>query len=73
MDLRLERVAAVMESGDARLQRQPFSLYFLGPLQPLLTQKIFRLHHPSFAGPLDIFIVPVGRTSEGIQYEAVFT
>jgi hypothetical protein len=71
--LRLERVSAVMESESARLKRQPFSLYFLGPSEQILPQRIYDLHHDGFASPLGLFLVPIGRTSEGIQYEAVFT
>jgi hypothetical protein len=73
VELRLERVAAVMESERARLKRQAFSLYFRGPAEPLMPQRIYRLNHKSFSEPLEIFLVPVGRTSEGVEYEAVFT
>jgi uncharacterized protein DUF6916 len=73
IELRLEQVAAVMESERARRKRTPFSLFFRGPTEPLLPQKIYELRHSAFPEPLGIFLVPVGRTREGIQYEAVFT
>ena len=72
-ELTLERVAAVMASESARLKRQPFSLYFLGPADPTLTQRIYDVRHDAFPESLGIFLVPIGRTSAGIQYEAVFT
>ena len=52
-------------------RRQPFSLVFTGPQQPLLPQAIYRLEHPEM-GELDIFLVPIGSDPEGTRYEAVF-
>lgn len=73
IDLRLERVAEVMESERARLKRQPFSLFFRGPSDPRLPQGSYSLEQARFAEPLTIFIVPVGRNDEGVEYQAVFT
>ena len=52
--------------------RSPFALDFRGPVDPLLPQSIYRLEHES-VGELEIFIVPVGRTEAGTDYEAIFT
>jgi hypothetical protein len=52
-------------------EREPFSLVFKGPAEPLLPQCIYRLEHPSLDA-LDVFLVPIRRTPEGVQYEAVF-
>jgi hypothetical protein len=71
--LRLERVAAVMESERAKLRSTPFSLFFRGPAKPHLPQHTYTFRHPAFSEPLQIFIVPVGRNNEGFDYEAVFT
>lgn len=73
IDLTLTSVGKVMESEAARLKRNPFSLHFTGPRDPYLEQRIYRLSHPAFPEPLDIFIVPIGRTADGFSYEAVFT
>jgi len=51
--------------------RQPFSLLFEGPPQPLLPQRIYRISHPQLDA-MHIFLVPVGRTQSATQYEAVF-
>jgi len=51
--------------------RAPFSLLFLGPPDPVLPQRIYRLEHDS-VGSIEIFIVPVGRDESGTTYEAVF-
>ena len=56
-----------------RMKRDPFSLYFLGPAEPLFAQAMYdlesdtvKLHH--------IFLVPLGRNEDGFyEYEAVFT
>ncbi|WP_036281605.1 DUF6916 family protein [Methylomicrobium lacus] len=53
-------------------QREAYSLLFQGPHQPLLAQRIYRLRQPQL-GSLDLFLVPVGKESVGLQYEAVFT
>jgi hypothetical protein len=54
-------------------QRSPFALDFRGPAEPALPQSIYLLEHDSFEQPLEIFIVPVGRTEAGTDYEAIFT
>jgi hypothetical protein len=56
---------------DASGTRSPFSLRFLGPLDPILPQRIYRLEHDA-VGPLEIFLVPVGRDASGTHYEAIF-
>jgi hypothetical protein len=58
---------AVGESGD----RSPFTVTFRGPAEPVLAQQICRLENDTL-GPLEIFIVPVGRDAGGTSYEAVF-
>ncbi|QAY75202.1 hypothetical protein [Sphingosinicella sp. BN140058] len=47
-----------------------FRLEFLGPADPILPQAIY-----PFAGQgetKEIFIVPIGRSDAGTQYEAIF-
>lgn len=72
VELRLDQVGKVMESELARLQRQPFSLFFTGPKSFLLKQATYHITHPTVE-PMDIFIVPIGQTADTYQYEAVFT
>jgi hypothetical protein len=73
VELRLDRVGAVMTSEAARLKRTAFSLYFSGPARPLLRQQTYRVEHPVFDGEAQIFIVPIQATANGTIYEAVFT
>lgn len=72
VELRLTQVARVMVSELARLNRQPFSLFFSGPGSFLLKQHTYRLTHETL-DPMEIFLVPVGQEGDGYQYEAVFT
>jgi hypothetical protein len=71
IELRLTAAKKVMESEAARLPRNPFSLYFLGPLY--LPQQIYDVRHEAFGEPLEIFLVPIGQEPNGYAYEAVFT
>lgn len=52
--------------------RVPFSLLFLGPAEPVLPQRIYRVEHDEL-GAFEIFIVPIGRDEAGTSYEATFT
>ncbi|HEX2188411.1 MAG TPA: hypothetical protein VHG51_05905 [Longimicrobiaceae bacterium] len=52
--------------------RVPFTLTFVGPLQPMLEQRIYRMENEAL-GAFELFLVPVGPNREGMQYEAVFT
>ena len=59
--------------------RAPFAVLFLGPLQPVMPQGIYRLEHDQL-GALELFIVPVGpaepsapgQAATAMRYEAVF-
>jgi len=72
VELRLVRVAKVMESAAARLPRHPFSLYFIGPKSYRLEQQTYHLTHPE-REPIDIFLVPIGADAQTFQYEAAFS
>ena len=52
--------------------REPFTLLFRGPAQPLLPQSIYQVSSAALAA-VDIFLVPIGATAEGVNYEAVFS
>lgn len=71
-ELKLVTAGKVMESQAARLKRNAFSLFFLGPHEPLFEQRIYTFEHETL-GTLEFFIVPVGHDAAGILYEAVFT
>lgn len=51
--------------------RQPFSLLFTGPPEPVLPQRIYRLAHAQLP-PLDVFLVPLAASATQVHYQAVF-
>jgi hypothetical protein len=53
-------------------RRAPFSVFFLGPPEPLLPQRIYGLDHPGL-GSFELFLVPLGPEGRGMRYQAVFT
>jgi hypothetical protein len=63
--LRLARVTPVRMSGGF----EQFSLIFEGPAEPLLAQATYELSH-EVAGRLALFIVPIARRANGVEYEA---
>jgi hypothetical protein len=50
---------------------EPFSVFFRGPRNSILPQRIYRTEHEHL-GTLEIFLVPVGPDGQGMGYEAVF-
>ncbi len=52
-------------------RRQPFSLTFRGPEEPVLPQRVYALEHATM-GRLEIFLVPIGPDQAGMCYQAVF-
>jgi hypothetical protein len=52
-------------------QQETFSLLFHGPAAHFMPQGIHKLKHEQL-GEVDIFLVPVGKDSDGFEYEAVF-
>ena len=63
----LAKVRTLPDSGRAG---GAFVLDWKGPYEPVLPQDIYTFRHGEEA--YEMFIVPVGRTREGTQYEAVF-
>jgi hypothetical protein len=71
LDLELVSVTpAPVHPGEAR-EREPFSVVFRGPTEPVVPQRIYRLENERL-GAFELFIVPVGPDESGMQYEAVF-
>ena len=66
-ELELIEVLVTMATPD----REQFSLFFRGPQEYLFPQATYHLEHEKM-GPMDIFIVPIGREADGFRYEAVF-
>lgn len=50
--------------------RRSFSLTFLGPHSPLLTQAMYTLRHETL-GELELLMVPLGPVEGGQRYEII--
>lgn len=48
-----------------------FSVFFLGSPEFLLPQSTYRVAHPEM-GEFDLFLVAIGKETEGYRYEAVY-
>lgn len=74
VELRLIEAKPLRPQEGGGAGREPFSLIFLGPEHPALSQRIHALAHPTL-GPLEIFLVPIGpaRDRPGLRYQAIFT
>jgi hypothetical protein len=63
--------AEASRSAAAAGLREPFSIVFHGPLEPLLPQGTYSVKQED-VGSFPLFIVPIGRDELGTQYQAVF-
>jgi hypothetical protein len=73
LELTLVKASPLSEvSRNPGSDRDPFSLMFHGPLEPILPQGIYRFIREE-SGGMDIFIVPIGPDKGEMRYEAVFT
>lgn len=72
-DAEIELTLALVEAAHGVGAREggSFSLFFHGPAERLLLQQTQRIVHPEL-GEFGLFLVPVGRTADGFEYEAVF-
>ena len=68
-NIALELVEVFVPPSTPRQER--FSLFFIGPPEPLLQQGTYTLKQ-DVMGTVDLFIVPIGKDERGIKYEAVF-
>ncbi len=54
------------------LRKEPFSLVFRGPIEPVLNQGMYSLYHEQIGTIENIFLVPIDADGNGRYYEAVF-
>jgi hypothetical protein len=69
VELKLLEASASRPSGVGR--SEPFSLIFLGSRDAMLPQGSYALEHTALPG-LEVFIVPIGVSDVGVQYQAIF-
>lgn len=70
-ECRFELTSVKELKGGDPAKREPFSLLFRGPQQPVYAQQLFSLSHEAM-GRLDVFLVPVQQDDDGVLYEAIF-
>ena len=70
-DLELVDVKAYTSKHEEQSGMERFSVYFNGPPDPLLPQKLYTFQHDEM-GEFEVFLVPLSRNEEGSGYEAVF-
>lgn len=51
--------------------QERFSITLAGPANPFFPQALYKFEHAKM-GEFEMFIVPVGRDSDGFTYEAVY-
>jgi hypothetical protein len=72
LSIQAQLVGVVPWRASAAQRRQPFTLTFQGPNQPVLSQRIHVLENPSL-GKMEVFLVPIGPNQFGMEYEVVFS
>ena len=63
---------AVWETENATPRRKPFSLFFRGPAQHPLRQRMYLLKHEQLGPLADLFLTAIGADAQGRYYEALF-
>ena len=71
IELELIDVKGYLSKPDEETGMERFSVFFVGPLDRFLAQKVYSFEHEQM-GAFDLFLVPVSRDENGFRYEAVF-
>ena len=71
IDLTLVGVESRPSDATEEQGMERFSVVFLGSPEFLLPQNTYRLIHPEM-GEFDIFLVAIGKETDGYRYEAVY-
>jgi hypothetical protein len=71
LELELKQVKRYLGGTNDETGMERFSVFFYGAGERLLRQGIYLLEHEAM-GSFELFLVPVGKTESGYQYEAVF-
>jgi hypothetical protein len=71
VDLELTEVKGYMSKHNEQTGMERFSIYFQGPAEPSLPQKLYAFQHAEM-GPFEMFLVPIAKNEAGFRYESVF-
>src|SRR6266496_378658 len=71
LELELIEVKAYLPQANDQGGMERFSIFFDGPGNFYLPQRLYRLEHEQM-GEFEIFLVPIAGDQKGFRYEAVF-
>jgi hypothetical protein len=71
LDLELTEVKGYMSKHNEQTGMERFSIYFQGPAEPSLPQKLYPFQHAEM-GSFEMFLVPIAKNDRGFSYESVF-
>lgn len=71
VDLELTEVKEYMSRHNEQTGMERFSIYFQGPAETLLPQKLYAFQHAEM-GSFEMFLVPIAKNDRGFSYESVF-
>jgi hypothetical protein len=71
IELELDGVKSYLSRENEQTGMERFSVFFHGPRQPFLPQRVYTLEHDRM-GVFELFLVPVSGDENGFRYEAVF-
>ncbi len=71
LELELIQARSLAASASEAGVRQPFSVLFRGPLEPVMAQQLLRIENSTF-GELHLFLVPIGPDESGMLYDVTF-
>ena len=71
VDLDLTEVKGYMSKHNEQTGMERFSIYFQGPAEPSLPQKVYPFQHAEM-GEFEMFLVPIAKNDRGFRYESVF-
>lgn len=71
IELKLITVKAHQSEIHPRPEMERFSVVFVGSADYVLPQNIYSLSHDEM-GEFDVFLVPIGKESDGYHYEAIY-
>ena|SRR2546425_134059 len=71
LELELMEVKAYLPQANEQGEMERFSIFFAGPGNVYLPQRLYRLEHEQM-GEFEIFLVPISGGEKGFRYEAVF-
>jgi hypothetical protein len=72
VSLELDAIEPFPTLPHSRSDVERFSVYFYGPGDFHLPQRIYKLEHEHL-GEMEIFLVPIAQDQRGFRYEAVFS